>query len=294
MNLHINLKLNSLKLIMVFFCGRSVGEVSHDQKMYIMKLKDKYFNIFRDTETKCIETNLPTDRLLTVKLAPSYYIFLTKYNDIPITFIINFELEQFFTTRFRFDKLLYNNTVLTGEFFRNDKCTWSFYIEDIHWNSGTKVSGTLPDRIESIYQILKNMYKWDEYINICHLELKPYFLFDQMNKNTFTVNELILLPDILGQPILKYRIENKVICQQDNTNNTNTTINASIIPILDQIDGYHVINKTTNENIGLLLVNSAQDSNYLRNFFKTKKFMVARCTYNPHFKKWQRVQGGKF
>ena len=129
-------------------------------------------------------------------------------------------------------------------------------------------------------------------MNICHLELKPYFLYDQMNKSKCTiVTKIYIMPDNLGEPIIYYTIPiNESVDTSMDTVSIIGQVHVNIIPIINQIDGYKVICKKTNKFLGHLLVNTGKDSVYLRNFFKTKKTMQLVCTYNTEFNKWQRAR----
>lgn len=275
---------------MTFFCGKTITDATSEQVNFILSQKERYFNIFRTT--KIIET-LPKDRLLTIHLSTKYYLFLTTFNNIPITFIINFELEQYFVTRFRFDEAIYSNTIIAGEFFRNDKCTWSFYIEDLYLDCNIIPKDTLVQRLERIYEILKHSYKWDEYINICHLELKPYFLYDQLNKsNCMNIKTIVIVPDLLtNEPYYLYEPTHQPIIEPPKKHMN--TIIAIVKPVLNEIDSYTVTDKVSGEYIGKLLVKTLQDSVYIRSIFKKKQFLVAKCKFIPELKKWYLVQGGK-
>ena len=42
----------------------------------------------------------------------------------------------------------------------------------------------LSQRLNLVYDILKNFYKWDEYMNVCQIKIRSYFLYEHLEKVT--------------------------------------------------------------------------------------------------------------
>jgi hypothetical protein len=128
-----------------------------------------------------------------------YYMFFTKYNDIPIIYFIDkkihpgYQKPRIILARGMFDISLFENTLLDGEMVKNKDNKWSFIINDIIGYENkflNKVS--LPERLKIIYNLLENKYTPDNIFDVCNYKIKTYY-------NTYkeSIDELINISKIL-------------------------------------------------------------------------------------------------
>jgi hypothetical protein len=259
----------------ITFCN-STAQIIKSNFDYTIKKYHKIIQEIQLVDTLPIPEN--EEQLLSVDFSEKYYFLLTKKENFYYSvFIPQSTLGCAISCKFRFDEELYLDTLFTGEFFRNSKDTWSFYIEDIIAHKGTHTQKLLlADRIQLVYSILKNNYIWDEYMNVCHLELKPYFLAAQLLKDSDTTNTQCTIksvPDSIFDPIL-------LLTDTQNTPQplpqeslppprTSLATNVSIKQV--NTDVYTVHEKGTGKNMGFLNVQKAATSVQLQRFFSCKK-----------------------
>jgi hypothetical protein len=232
------------------------------------------------------DLNVNDPHLVTINMTKDKYIlFLTTIKNRQYCLFINQTNNQYFYCKFRFDMELYSGTLFTGEFFKNDKDSWSYYIEDIHYLE-SKSMERIPfsKRLENIYNTLKSRYTWDEMMNICHLEIKPYFTYNYLEKirECNYISNLYFIPELFADPV-------KII-------NLKSVINVDT-PELDQ--GYKILTfrttdqpdiytltDDTNVDHGIASIKTLEQSKFVRNFLKDNKFYKTKCKYNSTFKKW--------
>ena len=123
------------------------------------------------------------DYLITVKLKviTSYYLLVTKLNNkFYSVFIDMSDVSKVYSVKFRFSEELYEkDTLMTGDFYLNDRNLWCFYIDNINLNNVI-----FTERLVFIYDLLKKDYYYDDYLNVCHLEIKPFFLHEHLTKKS--------------------------------------------------------------------------------------------------------------
>lgn len=232
------------------------------------------------------ELDMSNPQLLTISMSDTKYIlFLTTINNRQYCFFINQEKKHYFYCKFRFDVELFSGTIFIGEFFKNDKDSWSFYIEDLHYYEGkTQENVPFSERLELIYNTLKSRYTWDELMNICHLEIKPYFMYYYLEKikdYTFLDN-LYFVPESFFDPIKVINLD--VIIKIDKIEE-DKGVKMLIFTNGGQPDIYNLTDNHGND-YGIASVKTIEQSKFLRNYLRNNNEYRAKCKYNPIFKKW--------
>ena len=125
--------------------------------------------------------------------------------------------------KYRFDNELFEKeTIFSGELIRDNDRKWFFVIADIlvHNGEDTKSKNIL-SKYELIYDILKNNYTPDIHMEICPLQVKKLFRYDQVDT---MINDFI--------PNLSYVCKGIVF----NTLDTKFTNYALILPREKQLE----------------------------------------------------------
>ena len=195
----------------ISFCSRLAFNVRNNvtKQLIVKQLFEKFNIIITDRKTKIyrkhVLNNLVNyDYLISTNTKGNkYYLFLTKnnYGDnccyfIDTKIVKGYELPRVIYTHFRFKNQVFNNTLLEGELIKDYNNNWLFLLNDIHsfiGNSCKKLNKY--KRIDRMFNLLKNYYYEDPYINVCPIRIKRFF---KKNDIEFMVNEFI--------PQLKYPI----------------------------------------------------------------------------------------
>lgn len=167
--------------------------------------------------------------LSTLTNGNTYLLFLTQIDGINCCFYIDRKLKGGYTypkihcVKYRFDNELFEKeTIFSGELIRDNDRKWFFVIADIlvHNGEDTKSKNIL-SKYELIYDILKNNYTPDIHMEICPLQVKKLFRYDQVDT---MINDFI--------PNLSYVCKGIVF----NTLDTKFTNYALILPREKQLE----------------------------------------------------------
>ena len=125
---------------------------------------------------------------LTIVRGKKYCLFIEQQNENDI---------KIYSVKFRFDYNLYNGTIFEGKLTMNNKGCWIFIINDIYCEGGnTLVNKKFSKRLNEITTILKTKYKYDDFMNTCHIQVQSFFLYhhlEMIKKNA--KKELIFNPE---------------------------------------------------------------------------------------------------
>lgn len=271
----------------VLFCDKRVYLTDHliaditRNLNYFPLITQEKINI---TELKHLNVEKP--HLLTISMNKTKYIlFLTTIKNRQYCLFINQEKKHYFYCKFRFDIELFSGTLFIGEFFKNDKDSWSFFIEDIHYHSGnTQENVPFSERLELIYNTLKTRYTWDEMMNICHLEIKPYFMYYYLEKikDCTYLDELYFIPESFFDPIKVINLDTiiKIDKIEENKDIKTLTFTNGGQPDI------YMLSDDQGVDHGIASVKTMEQSKFLRNYLKKNDKYRAKCKYNPVFKKW--------
>ena len=104
---------------------------------------------------------------------------------------------KIYSLKFRFDSILYNGTIFEGILTLNNKHCWIYFITDIYCMSGNIINN-LPfsKRLNLISEILKTKYKYDDFMNVCHIQIQSFFLYHHLEMIKKNSNkELVFHPE---------------------------------------------------------------------------------------------------
>ena len=162
-------------------------------KLYGLKIIQKHYYLLNDNSAEYIKNNKYLCCLRSN--GNPYYIFFTKYNDIPIIYFIdkkihpNYQKPRIILVKGLFDISLFENTLLDGEMIKTFDKKWVMVFNDIISYKGEHLKNIdLSNRLKIIYNLLENDYTRDDVIDVCTYKVKVYY-----NLHKDSINNLLEL-----------------------------------------------------------------------------------------------------
>lgn len=162
-------------------------------KLYGLKIIQKHYYLLNDNSAEYIKNNKYLCCLRSN--GNPYYIFFTKYNDIPIIYFIdkkihpNYQKPRIILVKGLFDISLFENTLLDGEMIKTFDKKWVMVFNDIISYKGDHLKNIdLSNRLKIIYNLLENDYTKDDVIDVCTYKVKVYY-----NLHKDSINNLLEL-----------------------------------------------------------------------------------------------------
>ena len=127
--------------------------------------------------------------LSTLTNGNSYVLFLTQVEGINCCFYIDRKLKGGYTypkihcVKYRFaNELFEKETIFSGELIRDNDRKWFFILSDILVYKGQDTkSKNILSKYEMMYDILKDEYTQDIHMEVCPLQIKKLFTYDQVD-----------------------------------------------------------------------------------------------------------------
>lgn len=127
--------------------------------------------------------------LTTLTNGNSYVLFLTQVEGINCCFYIDRKLKGGYTfpkihcVKYRFaNELFEKETIFSGELIRDNDRKWFFILSDILVYKGQDTkSKNILSKFEMMNDILKEEYTADEHMEVCPLQIKKLFTYDQVD-----------------------------------------------------------------------------------------------------------------
>lgn len=193
------------------------------------------------------------------------------------------KLKKYISVKFRFSPELYKGTVFKGDLRKNEHGQWFYYIHDMTYHLGEICMKQFSTRIKTIYDILKNHYKWDEYMNICQIKIRSYFLYEHLEK---VKDEIVYFYPEKGNKVYKWIPNGK----QSVKKNKKDDIIIAELHKTDKPDVYQIYHQ--GELLGNALIRTLKLSKelfYLFRKHKCEKYNV-ECKFNEKFQKWEPIR----
>lgn len=186
-----------VKTSYISFCNKSTLNIIDDnfkadvlnilQKKYYITIKDRSFYIIKKNNIKYMENN---PYILSIRsLGSLYYLFLTTIGEEQYCIYIDKKVKEGHThprmliVNYRFDESLYKDTLMEGELLKNNDNEWLFIITNLLLYKGElQKNKTIVIRLNTVYQMLTEFYKKDDYMEICPLYVKRLFSYHEMDK----------------------------------------------------------------------------------------------------------------
>ena len=177
------------------FCDKYIDNVTDDEmKKYILdnlKLKSNliYNSKYSILYNSKFINNLNNPHLISLRTTgASYFLFCTQINGVNYSFLIDKKKKDgylyptIFVVNYRFSSELFNGTLFETELLKISDNNWILILCDIYIHKGNYFkTHTIIDRIKIINNILLNEYLDDDFCNICPLQIKKFYDFNQLN-----------------------------------------------------------------------------------------------------------------
>ena len=205
-------------------------------------------------------------------------LFITTYNNKKYSvFMIGNDI---YSVKFRFDSELYNGTLISGEISKNKKDCWIFYVNDMIYYLGNYVQlQQLSNRLELCHDFIRNKYAFDDFMNVCHVQMKSYFIFNHL-KFVKKDCRLIFHPEYSNNLTFYYDIK-----FEDKENKISKKEKQFLITRIDE-NTYNMFILETKEHFDLLGITSIEMSNNLTKIFKNKNNLILNCKYSNLVQSW--------
>jgi hypothetical protein len=193
------LETDSLLVSNISFCNKEASNIRSNEfkKKIIEYLLNKYDikieqNVgFVKINQNILKRNLENNPHLVSVLSGGnpYYFFLTKIKGQNCCFYIDQKIivgkhnyPRIIYVQYRFADYLFNDTLFTGELIKTYNNEWSFIISDLILLEGNLINKThiIHQRIDLIYKILTQNYQPDPVFDICPLQIKKLFYYNQI------------------------------------------------------------------------------------------------------------------
>ncbi len=271
------------------FCKKKCSSVSNELKNYIYhQLNNNYY--FEHKQPIQMKTNndLPNPAyLITInkKNKFNFLLFLTKFQNKNYSiFVYNHKGQlHYYSIKFGFNQELYNGTLFRGELVKNKKDCWIYHLTDLVYYKGQYTyENKLSQKLKIMAGLLKNEYEYDDYMNVCHIQIKGYFLFNHLQ---FIKKDcqLLFIPEYFNDNIYSYNI---VLPKKEEIKIENNKEQEFIIKKTDTFDVYELYNIKTNTFDSIACVNKMATSRFLKERFENINEFVVKTKYSTYFASW--------
>ena len=291
----------------ISFCDQQTENVVDNENKSFILNKIKNYSIDLDYKSaiilnqKLLKNITYHQHLLTIKSSgTNYFLFLTNINDINYCFYIDRKIKQGYnfpriiSVKYRFDDVIYNDTLLDGEIIRNNNNEWHFLISDILIYKGETQNCNIISRYNLIHSILEKNYISDNNLEICPLIIKKIFLYNEWDD---LINNFITKLDYNVRGLyfntLNTKCTNYLYLFPRNHKFIEKKTSIKSIPLLlektNSSDIYNLYCTKENNlyNIGLAHIPSIISSKKIRKILLDKDSCKMLCVYSNKFKKWE-------
>jgi hypothetical protein len=269
------------------FCSKK--SVSMDKKLkdfVFYQLTEQYYFDHKPIQKLNNINNISSKYLITInkKNKYSFLLFLTRFNNKNYSiFIYNFNGSlQFYSVKFSFHNELYNGTLMKGELIKNQKDCWIYYISDlIYYKNDYRYEYNLSHKLDILSKLLKSEYVFDDFMNVCHLQIKSYFLFNHLRFIKEDC-EIIFIPEYNNQNIYSYNVilsKKQQISEIKNNESKEFIIKKTNTP-----DVYELYDINTKKFNSIACISKLKTSLYLKEKFKDNNQFITKTKYSEYFK----------
>jgi hypothetical protein len=210
--------------------------------------------------------------LLTTMFNKHYCIFIFEQNN----------QSYYFNIKFRFNEVLFCGTLFDGEMVKNEKGCWVYYISDLlYYKEKYLHEQKFSYKLKVLYNILKDEYTYDSFFNVCHIQIKSYFLFNHLHFITDDC-DIQFIPEYSNQKTfetsIKFNKDNIKVFVENQIKHF--TIQKTNTP-----EVYNLLD-SNNQFDSIACINSLKISLFIRKLLLNEKSVQIKCKYNTFFKSW--------
>ena len=256
-----------------------INEIDHQLHKYYSSIENNIYklNNIQEINSKYLLTIIKKNTykfklLLTKIFNKNYCIFIFQQN----------KNIYYFNIKFRFNEELYNGTLFNGEMIKNKKGCWVYYISDlIYYKTKFMQDQKFSYKLKTLSIILKDEYTYDSFFNVCHIQIKSYFLFNHLHFITSDC-DIMFVPEYNNKnyfsTTIKFNKNNDKIFLENQ-------IKEFIIQKTNTVEVYNLLN-LNNEFDSIACINSLKISLFIRKLLKNNNNIKIKCKYNTFFKSW--------
>ena len=188
----------------------------------------------------------------------------------------------YFNIKFRFNEELYNGTLFDGEMVKNKKGCWVYYISDLlYYKEKYMQDQKFSYKLKTLSIILKDEYTYDSFFNVCHIQIKSYFLFNHLHFITSDC-DIMFVPEYFNNKFFTTSIKFNINTQKQFLDNQ---IKDFVIQKTNTPEVYKLLNSNNNFD-SIACINSLKISLFIRKLLKNNNNVQIKCKYNSFFKSW--------
>lgn len=276
------------------FCNKKASTIDNNILLDVCKqLKFKYnFHFNKATYESLNRTNISNiienPYLVSFDIkGHDFILFLTTVRGKKYCLFIEKKTEndiKIYSVKFRFDSDLYDGTIFQGKLTMNNKECWIFIISDIYCErSNTLTNQSFSKRLNRISTILKTKYKYDDFMNVCHIQVKSFFLYHHVEMiKKDSKKKLLFIPEYGNQTRYRYYLDESVKeVKNENKRDMVFEIRKTDLPDVYEL-WYYKNNKMVKNSIAT--ISTMKTSLFVRKLFESnKKQIYVLCKYRDTF-----------
>ena len=316
-----------IKTLPLSFCGEEVKNiVNSEAKQYIIdilakydvKINNKRAYILNNKSVYFLEK---TQHIISIKsTGTNYYLFFTNINNTNYCFYIDRKIKQGYTlpriisVKYRFDDIIFQDTLIDGELIKNDENYWMFLINDMLIYKGNKLECNIVNRFNKIYEMLKTHYIIDKNIDICPIIVKKLFLYNKYDYlitqfipslpyktkglyfntlNTKHANQLYIFNnENKRENVIPYNNKKTDKIDKETLRNDKSKMIFKVVKT-NQTEIYDLYCKLNNENTlikyNVACIPNLKASKFIKKLLSTNLQAYVFCNFNQKFKKWEPI-----
>jgi hypothetical protein len=276
------------------FCNKKASTIDNNVLLDVCKqLKFKYNYYFKkityETLTKTnISEIIENPYLVSFDIKGNDFIlFLTTVRGKKYCFFIEKKNEndiKIYSIKFRFDSDLYDGTIFEGKLTMNNKECWIFIINNIYCErNNTLINQPFSKRLNRISTILKTKYKYDDFMNVCHIQVQSFFLYHHLEMiKEDSKKKLIFTPESNNCIFYKYYLD-KLVKEDKNINKKDKVFEIRKTDLPDVYELWSYKNNKMVKNT-IATISTMKTSLFVRSLFENNKNSIyVLCRYRDTF-----------
>jgi hypothetical protein len=291
----------------ISFCDRQTENVINNLNKEFILNKIKNYSIDLDFKSAIILNNKLLKNvtyhphLITTKSSgTNYFLFLTNINDINYCFYIDRKIKQGYnfpriiSTKYRFDDIVFKDTLIDGEIIKDKHNNWIFLISDLLVYKGEKITCNITSRYSIINSILENHYINDSNMEICPIFLKRIFKYSEWDTlvtdfiPNLNYNIRGLYFNTLNQKCTNYLY----LFPRDYKFSSKKVVENNVTLFIQKTESSDIYNtyclKENNKHLlGIAHISSILISKKIRKLLISDTEIKMACTYSDKFQKWE-------
>jgi hypothetical protein len=314
-----------IKTLPLSFCGEEVQNIVNSEakqhiidklQNYEVKINDKRAYILNNKSVYFLEK---TQHIISIKsTGTNYYLFFTNINNTNYCLYIDrkikpgYTLPRIIAVKYRFDDVIFEDTLIDGELIKNDENYWMFLINDLILYKGRKLETNIVNRFNKVYEMLSTHYTLDKTLDICPMVVKKLFLYNRYDYlitqfipslpyktkglyfntlNTKHANQLYIFNDQnrRKEHTVPYNKKEKEVTKEEVTDDSKKVFK---IVKTNQTEIYDIYCKNETGKLykhNVACIPNLKTSKFMKKLLNDKMSTLVYCKFHEKFKKWEPI-----